>query len=415
MIKFLTAASACSVLLCSINAYAATINLPDCSQTTVQGAINSSSDGDVLVCPAGSWSWSNVDVNNHNITLQGAGIGKTNISITAAGGFEAPATNTKAFRLTGFTLTSTANFGTEEGFAMLRVYGGKGWRIDHNRFNQYSDFISYDGGNAIYTIGDVAGLIDHNDFEQGGGSGCMHASVYVSSGSVATNWSLPAGQISAFNHVLFIEDNYFFSPGACSAHNPHAVYGTGGIYVFRHNEIHGLNQDSHGFCATQGTREYEVSNNTWIAVPGNTLYAILHPRGGTGVMYNNTWSGASATYGYWFEEYRTQASPPCGSVNYTVPGFGSISSSTSCPSTEGYPCAQQIGRGQNNGSDPLYVWNNTGTSNILNDGGSYIQSGRDYFLNQGAKPGYTPYPYPHPLTAASNAPPSAPTNLRITP
>src|SRR6516165_7124031 len=103
------------VVVFCINALAVPTRLFNCSQTTVQNAISAASDGDVLVCPAGSWSWSNVDINNHNITLQGAGIGKTNISITAAGGFEAPATNTKAFRLTGFTLTSTANFGTEEG------------------------------------------------------------------------------------------------------------------------------------------------------------------------------------------------------------------------------------------------------------------------------------------------------------
>jgi hypothetical protein len=398
-------------LLLSVNAYAATNNLPDCAQATVQNAINSSSDRDVLACPAGSWSWSSVSIVNRNITLQGAGIGITNISITAGGGIGATSNNTKAFRITGFTFTSTGNFGTDSGWALMMIQGGHGWRIDHNRFVIYADVISYNGGNGIYTKNDVSGLIDHNRFEKGGGPGCMHASTFIDQiGTVAWGWA--SGQISAFDHTVFIEDNYFYNPDACSAHNAHAFYGTGGIYVARHNEIHGMNQDSHGLCATQGTREYEVSSNTWIGVPGNTLYAVLHPRGGTGVMYNNSWSG-SLTYGYWFEEYRTQPSPPCSTgVTYNVPGFGVVTASSSCP--EGYPCAQQIGRGQNNSSDPLYIWNNSGSSNLRNDAPSYIQSGRDYYLNQGAKPGYTPYPYPHPLAAAGSTSLLAPTNLRAT-
>src|SRR3990172_2050158 len=88
MIRFLVFIS---VLVCSINAYAVTNNLPDCSQTTVQAAITSASSGDTIICPSGNWSWSNVDITK-DITLQGAGIGSTNISITSQGGLEAPTT-----------------------------------------------------------------------------------------------------------------------------------------------------------------------------------------------------------------------------------------------------------------------------------------------------------------------------------
>src|SRR3990172_6388177 len=118
MVKFLIIIS---VLVCSINAYAVTNNLPDCSQTTVQNAINSSSDGDVLVCPAGSWSWSNVDITK-NITLQGAGIGNTIIEITSGGGIESPSSYAGAFRITGFTLRSTGNFGLDSG--IMRISAG---------------------------------------------------------------------------------------------------------------------------------------------------------------------------------------------------------------------------------------------------------------------------------------------------
>ena len=211
-------------LLWSVDTYGATNNLPDCSQATVQNAINSSSDGDVVACPAGSWSWSNVDLVNRNITLQGGGIGITKISITAGGGIEATSSNTKAFRITGFTFASTANFGTDSGWAAMMIQGGHDWRIDHNRFEIYANVISYDGGNGIYTRNDVSGLIDHNEFVKGGGSGCMHASVYPEgAGNTAWGW---ASQIGSSDHTVFIEDNYFYNPDACSAHNAHAVYST---------------------------------------------------------------------------------------------------------------------------------------------------------------------------------------------
>jgi hypothetical protein len=390
---------------------AATTALADCSQATVQTAINAAADGTVITCPAGSWSWSGVSIVNRNITLQGAGIDVTKISITAAGGFEARATNTKGFRVTGFTFTSTANFGTDGGFGMMRIYGGHNWRIDHNKFVIYSNVVSYDGGNGIYTVNDVSGVIDHNQFVKGGGSGCMHAAVYPEgTGNTARGW---ATQIGSTAHTVFVEDNYFFNPDACGPHNAHAVYAQrGGIYVLRHNEIRGMNIDSHGFCATYGTREFEISNNTWIGVGTNSLFSVVHLRGGTGVVYGNSWSGA-ITSAYWLEDYRAQRASGCGSTATSfVPGYGTVTANTSCP--EGYPCAEQVGRGQNNNADPLYIWGNTGVGSINNGAPSYIQSGRDFILNQGAKPGYTSYPYPHPLTLSGTTPPPAPpTNVRI--
>ncbi len=65
-------------------------------------------------------------------------------------------------------------------------------------------------------------------------------------------------------------------------------------------------------------------------------------------------------------------------------------------------------------TDPIYQWNNTSPDNstTISYGSplSIIKSGVHYF--SAAKPGYTPYTYPHPLVSGASV--SAPQNLRVT-
>ena len=138
--------------------------------------------------------------------------------------------------------------------AMFKILGGKGWRVDHNEFSIYSNVINYSGGNGIYTRYDVSGLIDHNQFVKNPNSpsgGCMHASVYPE-GNGNTAWGLPS-QLGSFDHTVFVEDNYFYNPDQCSAHNAHAVYGqNSGIFVARHNEIRNMNKTVTGSARLMG-------------------------------------------------------------------------------------------------------------------------------------------------------------------
>jgi hypothetical protein len=364
-----------------------------------------------------------------NVTLRGAGIGQTMISVTANNGIESPASYTGAFRITGFTFVATGNYGNYDG-AMIRVINGLGFRLDHNEFQVYSsDSLpgSGNGGNAIHIKNDAWGLIDNNRFVKGGGGGCMHAMIQVSN-SGTTNTSNDAQEYSWLNfdamtelgrslHTIFVEDNYFNNRDVCTAHNPHTVYlRHGGIAVFRHNEIHGFNVDTHPFNDQHGGYALEVSNNRWVDDSPLNLYTLIDFAAGTGVIYGNTATGVS-TYGVQFYFQRASGSGN-GSVTSSVPGFGNVSANSSCGSTEGYPCAQQPGRGRNNSSDPIYIWGNTLPA-LRNSASSYVQPGRDYFLNQGAKPGYVAYPYPHPLQngggggGSGAGTPSAPSNLRI--
>jgi PKD repeat protein/peptidoglycan/xylan/chitin deacetylase (PgdA/CDA1 family) len=384
------------------------INLSSCSESDVNEAINAAVDGDTIVCPAGDWSWSNVDITK-NITLQGAGIDQTNISITAAGGIESPNSYHGAFRVTGFTFTETENFGRVSGQGGFRVYGNEGFRIDHNKFNCYSNSNTWRNGVCIYTRYDVGGLIDHNQFLNARpGSGYTMKALSIE-GNGLSAWDLPANTISGPDHVIYIEDNYFYDSEHASSWNGAAISGqTGALFVFRHNDVWNLQVDAHGYEVIYGTKEYEVSNNTFHQNNRN-LYRLMYLRGGTGVIYGNTleeWGDGNVTYGIRVAELR--ATSDRGSTGRPEL-YGGVPSNTSCQNAEGYPCVDSIGRGQSIGTSPnmtqttspLYIWNNdlsaTRTAIYSETSSTYVQENRDYYYNQGPKPGYTPYTYPHPL------------------
>lgn len=408
---------AAAVLVGTTNGFAATTNLADCSQNTVQSAMSSASSGDVLVCPAGSWSWSNLNITK-NVTIQGAGIGETTITLTSCGGLQSSTSYSGAFRVTGFSFTSSHNTcGYNSTLGWVRVLGNKNFRIDHNEFRMYAGTTATSHSMAIYTRYDVAGLIDHNTFinhpdemTSGGSLGGVWAE-----GDGRSAWSLPLGQIEGEAHTLFVEDNYF-RQATDSNGDGEAILGQTGVnYVFRHNEVRNLKcADAHGYEATYGTKEYDINNNQCIVEPGFSIYRAFYIRGGTGVIYNNTLSG-NFTYGIALAITRaTSDSKSPGRSEL----YGGIPARTACSSAEHYPCADQIGRGQSTGSSPnmtqvlspLYIWGNdlsaASTQLTSETSSTYIQANRDYYYNQGAKPGFTEYTYPDPLTGQEAPPPA---------
>jgi hypothetical protein len=282
-------------------------NAATCSDYDVMTAINASSDGDTVTVPAGNCTWDGnpyVTLDGKNITLQGAGIGSTNITTTVAGAIRSTTSNTKAFRVTGFKFTSNANFGVTAG-GIFQVRGGTQWRIDNNRFEIYSSTAGWDGGAGIVTWGDMAGLVDHNQFvnhpSQLTSGSVFHVGVNVYGGggspSGVARWQMTS-QLNNFDHTVFIDNNYFREAKNYSAHPPHAVYAQyGGIYVLRHNEIRNMNIDAHGFEINVSTREYDINNNDIIVENGIGIHALLWLRGGTGVVWNNDVSHEGS--GFW--------------------------------------------------------------------------------------------------------------------
>ena len=208
---------------------AATINAASASQTDVQAAVNSAVDGDRVIVPLGTQTWTlPVTVADKFITLQGAGIGQTVIVDET--------TNDSALRLllkdggltrvTGFTFRGGA--GAAKATGIISTTGQTAQlRIDNNRFETTRS-------NAIRLNGFPRGVADHNQFFLGQ----QAYAFYVFNGNLTGQfgddaWSRPSPFGASDN--FFIEDNEIASAPDTATW---AIDGwVGGRYVFRHNRV----------------------------------------------------------------------------------------------------------------------------------------------------------------------------------
>ncbi len=201
--------------------------------------------------------------------------------------------------------------------------------------------------------------------------------------------------------------------------------------VFRYNLFNNSALGSHGADTSNvGMRHIEIYNNEFIQETRNGLVFNLNQwffwRGGTGVVTDNIMPNLNTQdYGDKPEIlmtvlnlWRNSGPYPCWGA--TTPGVQ-------------YPAPHQQGQGHNGTttfSEPIYIWNNSSApvvrvsndaqGNICGAGADsaldYVRSGRDFFNDGTARPGYAKYEYPHPARGNSPRPgPLAPANLRVIP
>ena len=243
------------------------------------------------------------------------------------------------------------------------------FRIDHCSFKHCTG-----GGVAIGTEanGACCGVIDHCRFVNDYGvvvpswldcTVCYGVTVF-SSGIGSTRWEDDVDKVLGhyLEYTVFIEDCYFSRWRHCVSSND------GAHYVFRHNTIEhdaGFGSlDGHGTYNHVGTRCMEIYDNMIVDPVDCSYYnsnnskrglAGVFWRGGGGVVFNN-----HVRYYYRFVQLTDE-----GSVEKCWP-------------------------------HDIWIWNNNMEDTTLVEGTSSAQQGVDYFLYE--KPGYAPYPYPHPLT-----------------
>ena len=401
------------------HAGAATITAANCTLANVRDAVADASDGDVVVVPAGTCTWSSTLTITKSITLKGAGIDRTVIidevprSRIDKSLIKLGTSAGERSRLTGFTLRRGV-VNTQMNYSgTVIVYGSsKSWRLDHVKFSQLA-------ATAIRVYGATYGVIDHNVFNLRGAQAIV-VQHDTWGGSSFGDGSWADSAYLGSEKAVFIEDNVF---------NQSATIGEidcigGGRYVLRHNTMNNSMAGNHGTDSShrlRSCRSMEIYENAFTKVSPK-WYTGVFIRGGTGVIFGNTFIGYNA--GITLRNYRSlQSFSPWGKCDGSSPYDGNTD--------DGYPCLDQPGRGRGarlSGSlptpsdwpeqqaEPIYAWDNVLVAGLLPVIGSNtpdsVKSGRDFF--QSPKPNYTPFQYPHPLVnGTSSTVLEAPSNLTV--
>ena len=404
-------------------AQSALIAADSCSLSDVRAAYNAASDGDVVSVPAGNCTWGGTFSFSKDITLSGAGRDRTFITFSSSPGINltADASSGQA-RITGFTFRGQGP-GIE-----IRNSDLSGFRIDNNTFDELS-------GRSIYTREYDDGLIDNNIFYL-----VTQAILNRRTSNEGTRedsyWSLPTN-LGETEDILFIEHNEFTWMNNNSSRMAVVDMETVSRTTFRYNTVTGSYIVSHNtgqIRNMRGMRQCEIYENTF-NMTGISWYTAMHVRGGTGVVFNNT-INSGYDDGIKLDITRTyeiESNSNMGRCTDVTPsGVCSNNRSNYCNSDSecgggtcqyyddptgdgiGYPCVDQLGRGSDSGLgtvqalEPLYFWNNktpTGEDHsIYNTAPSgFLEEGRDYFVGI-EKPGYTPFPDPHPLAIGAPTP-----------
>jgi hypothetical protein len=428
---------------------AATINVSSFgdgtpSQANAQSAYNAAAPGDTIVFPGGNATWSTRLTIGKPLTIVGNGTTLTAGVPLNTGFFCMTAvTSTNLMRITGFTFNLVDFKPSGDAIHIENATLDK-IRIDHNTFRfGYTQIACYG----------AKGVIDHNYFYN------PLKAIDFGAGTLAqanASWdSMAAGTADA----IFIEDNQFVYDETFPGTSTQESIGTenGGKLVIRYNtwvstNIAGgivmLPVMTHGSAgggvpngywqqgtgARRGQSVVEINNN---AITGARVDFLCILRGSANLVYDNTLDCTVNAPRVMLREEEGDVYPQWD------------------PSRTAWPAEDQVHNS--------FFWNNTLRKNGIQNvnyvevfpdrSTTFIQEGRDYFLHAPQASGgretftrangasssyptdgvkyatlgtmvftpdgpnayypYTPYTYPHPLTAGPAPKPAPPTNLRI--
>lgn len=373
--------------------------------------------GDTVVVPAGNCPWSGVSITKA-ITLQGAGIGATNITLTGNNTVTKSANG--VLRIAGFSFSASGGGNPNQPFT-----ANGSWRNAQPVIFQNDAFTT--NGSGLFRVIVPGGFIWANCTFNGqwDDSFLQIKDPQDPQGSWAFPDSIgthdPTGTL---NH--YIETNTF-----TGGSNQGIDCDDGCRVVYRFNTLVYSDFNSHGEdTSAVGIRHFEVYNNNFTypqPAPqcGGTTNSCLGNvnqdiwiRGGTGVIYNNQ---LPAHNGFWGIK---------SNVRMNNRGVEDVRPQGTCVQVS-YPAPHQLGQNNNGANtvdppygslgsgdftDPIYFWNNSGTLltafgfNWGNPCGftfsTFFQTGRDVVnpaMSGGSpKPGYTAFTYPHPLVNSSS-------------
>jgi hypothetical protein len=443
--------------LLSGSALAYTVNantyLTDGSQADVQAACAAVPDNGTMTVqiPNGTYSWTGSLSITNSLTLAGASASGVTIQNNNAASDLIDVTSSSK----GHTNIYWLNF-----VQVANNSGGQGYSINISRSDSVHTVLVHDCtfNNAIDNIFDYEvnvqqnGVIFWNDTFVGNGQnaegytgGSITGINFVALGyGYTSSWNTPdtmgAADTTGLNNS-YVENCTFYDATDSSSNADDSSR-----VVFRYNIFQDAMIMTHGQdTSIVGVRHWEVYNNRFIfnssgTGPSGCTYPInmqdwMTVRGGTGVVTGNSMDGIPYKCGVQLNVYSINAGFNDGdyatacSIQYPAPhqtGWGWSTSSTAYfGQVDDATNPQRLVGGKSPGAfapdgngaalDPLYVWNNTGgettdpsyvianqyTPDNCGNGQvitTYLQQNRDYYVDV-AKPGWSPYPYPHPLHA----------------
>ena len=286
----------------------------DGSQANVQKLHdNSAQDGDTITLPAGTFGWTQPVRITKSITLQGqsnvTGAGTANwsddrattvLDDTPRSGSNAliidvnVAAN-KSVRITGITFAAGATTQFNEAAIHLQsrdTAPNRSMRVDH------CHFASLYYGKAIWTLGWVYGVADHNVIECRSSGLSFH--IWHDTWGGPTRGQSGEGSWADFPYYgtekfFFIEDNTIIGVSAQTSGSIDTW--KGGRYVARHNYFLNSSPNSHGTegNAPRGARCSEVYDNIF-----NWTYnqRSRQLRSGSMLYHDNKWIGLPSSDGF---------------------------------------------------------------------------------------------------------------------
>jgi hypothetical protein len=267
-----------------------------CSTANVTSAISAATAGEPVYVPAGTCTWSSaITISGKALVLVGAGIGNTVITDGAGGSVldVIGASSTNFVRVTGFTWIK----GSDKSSGSIAFEGTAtvGFRFDHNRIVIASASSHH---HIVPTI--VYGLIDHNTFDVTATSGSI--GVFDPFGSADGNdggftpWTR-ALSLGTENAVYFEDNTVSYPTAGAGTEDCIDAYG-GARLVIRYNTFTNCTLGFHGLDSgsRRSVLSYEIYNNTQTNNSSTALRAVTL-RGGSGVIYSNTYNGSGASWG----------------------------------------------------------------------------------------------------------------------
>ncbi len=248
-------------------------------RTSVASCVSRAKNGDTINVSAGTATWASGISYTKGISIIGAGIGNTVITVGGTDAFSiTPSTNSYLTRISGFTFNLDNHWGIhcDNNKSLPPKYN---IRIDHNRFTN-----SNVGGAAVESW-DCRGVIDNNITDN------IIYPFRVGWGTKGGGWNwqnLSEIIYGTAKDNMYVEDNVISGVSTCVENS-----GEGGRYAFRYNtiipaadmypifDIH--NWQASDDCASMGAEVYGNRVN-W---GSHTGYVMSWRGGRLNHMYNN--------------------------------------------------------------------------------------------------------------------------------